>query len=117
MVWDLIGEDLYLSENFDGHVNTPLYIAASMGQIVFGLEVLRLKPCFATKLNPNGMHLAIRDGHARMAELMLDGNIHLIRIPRREGITPFPCVAEIGDVYLLNKFCLPFMIKTSNSHS
>ncbi|XP_015880265.3 ankyrin repeat-containing protein BDA1 isoform X1 [Ziziphus jujuba] len=110
MLWDLIREDPNLLENFNGFVNTPLHVAASMGKIVFGLEVMMLKPCFSAKQNPDGftpMHLAIRNGHARMAELMFDGNDNLIRIPGRGGVTPLHHVVEKGDIHLLKKFLSP----------
>lgn len=64
--YSLIREDVSLLENMDKlpFVDTPLHKAASAGHTRFAMEMMRLKPSFARKLNPDGfspMHLALQN--------------------------------------------------------
>ncbi|KAF5936511.1 hypothetical protein HYC85_027640 [Camellia sinensis] len=103
-------------------VDTPLHIAASAGHAHFALEMMRLKPSFGGKLNPQGLSpldLALR----RRAELSPDNqdlqknltwtirrlinfDKELIRVKGRESFTPLHYVAEKGDIDLLAEFLL-----------
>ncbi|KAF5936504.1 hypothetical protein HYC85_027633 [Camellia sinensis] len=101
-------------------VDTPLHIAASAGHARFALEMMRLKPSFGGKLNPQGLSpldLALR----RRAELspddqdlqknltwtirrLINFDTELIRGKGRESFTPLHYVAEKGDIVLLAEF-------------
>ncbi|CAL5441717.1 unnamed protein product [Camellia sinensis] len=102
-------------------VDTPLHIAASAGHAHFSLEMMRLKPSFGGKLNPQGLSpldLALR----RRAELspvkdlqknltwtirwLINLDKELIRVKGRESFTPLHYVAEKGDIDLLAEFLL-----------
>ncbi|KAL2327611.1 hypothetical protein Fmac_021038 [Flemingia macrophylla] len=90
-------------------VQTPLHIAASMGHLQFATEIMRLKPSFAWKLNPQGftpIHLALQQGQSTMVLRLVDINKDLIRAKGREGITPLHFVSQVGDVDLLVDFLL-----------
>lgn len=55
-LYNFLKEDAYLLEDID-HVTfltTPLHIAASDKNIPLAMEMMRLKPSFARKLDPNG---------------------------------------------------------------
>ena len=107
----LIQEDVKLLEHIDElpFVDTPLHIAASVGNIPFGLEMLRLKPSFARKPNPNGfspIHLALQNGQYNMVHWLVNIDNDLVRVKGRGFITPLHYVAETcGDhLNLLAKF-------------
>ena len=112
----LIQEDVKLLEHIDElpFVDTPLHIAASVGNIPFALEMLRLKPSFARKPNPNGfspIHLALQNGQYNMVHWLVNIDNDLVRVKGRESITPLHYVAKnCGDqLNLLYKFlsCCP----------
>uniref|UniRef100_A0A2N9FM39 PGG domain-containing protein n=1 Tax=Fagus sylvatica TaxID=28930 RepID=A0A2N9FM39_FAGSY len=112
----LIREDVKLLEHIDElpFVDTPLHIAATVGHIPFALEMLRLKPSFARKPNPNGLspiHLALQNGQYKMVYWLVHVDNDLVRVKGREFITPLHYVAEnCGDhLNLLYKFlsCCP----------
>ncbi|KAI7988550.1 Ankyrin repeat-containing protein BDA1 [Camellia lanceoleosa] len=81
-------------------VETPLHVAASAGQIDFALEILRLKPSFGKKLNPEGLsplHLALQNKHSETVRRLVKFDSELIRVKGREGLTPLHFVAKTGD--------------------
>ncbi|KAL4289582.1 hypothetical protein GQ457_14G021370 [Hibiscus cannabinus] len=72
--------------------NTPLHIAASMGNIEFAMEMMNLKPSFARKLNRYGsspLHLALENNQVQMVRLLVNADRDLVRVKGREGMTPF----------------------------
>uniref|UniRef100_A0A2N9H8M9 PGG domain-containing protein n=1 Tax=Fagus sylvatica TaxID=28930 RepID=A0A2N9H8M9_FAGSY len=76
--------------------------------------MLRLKPSFARKPNPNGLspiHLALQNGQYKMVYWLVHVDNDLVRVKGREFITPLHYVAEnCGDhLNLLYKFlsCCP----------
>ncbi|KAI4297053.1 hypothetical protein L6164_036961 [Bauhinia variegata] len=80
-----IEADPYVLDNIDSipFVETPLHLAASVGQISFATEIMRLKPSFAQKLNPQGLspiHLALQNRHYGMVHRFVDINKELIRV-------------------------------------
>ncbi|KAJ4726469.1 Ankyrin repeat-containing protein [Melia azedarach] len=96
-------------ENIDkiSFVDTPLHSAARTGNTDFVIEITRLKPSFARKLNHEGyspMHLALQNGKAQTVLQLLDIDPELVRVKGREGITPLHYASEKGDVYLLAEF-------------
>ncbi|CAL5441749.1 unnamed protein product [Camellia sinensis] len=81
-------------------VETPLHVAASAGQTNFALEILRLKPSFGKKLNPEGLsplHLALQNKHSETVRRLVKFDSELIRIKGREGLTPLHFVAKTDD--------------------
>ena len=106
----IIEEDVQLLEYIDklSFVDTPLHIAAYAGHIPFAMELMRLKPSFSRKLNPNGfspIHLALKNGHGELVRRLLEVDGELFRVKGREGVTPLHYVAATDD-YLdqLEKF-------------
>ncbi|KAM4084524.1 hypothetical protein ACB094_08G138700 [Castanea mollissima] len=97
----IIWEDVRILEDIDElpFVDTPLHIAASAGSpqhIQFAMEMMRLKPSFARKLNLNGyspIHLALREGHTQMVRRLLQVDGDLVRIKGKKGRTPLHDVA------------------------
>jgi ankyrin repeat protein len=105
----LIQEDAYLLEHIDQvpFFDTPLHIAASIGHIPFVLEMMRLKPSFARKSNPDGfspIHLVIRNGQAQMVRQLLQVDGNLVRAKGREGMTPLHYAAAYDYLDLLAEF-------------
>ncbi|KAE8076011.1 hypothetical protein FH972_014687 [Carpinus fangiana] len=71
------------------------------------MEIMRLKPSFARKLNQDGftpIHLAMQNGETRVVLRLLDVDNDLVRIQGREGITPLHFAAQRGDLDLLVAF-------------
>ncbi|KAL0000216.1 hypothetical protein SO802_019818 [Lithocarpus litseifolius] len=110
--YQLIGEDVKLLEHIDQppFVQTPLHIAAFIGNIPFAMEMMGLKPSFARKLNPDGfspIHLALQNGHIELVHRLLQFDGDLVRVKGRECITPLHHVVANGDnLDLLDKFLL-----------
>ena len=54
--YNLIKNDVKLLEHIDElpFVDTPLHILASAGHIPFSIEMMKLKPSFISKPNPDG---------------------------------------------------------------
>ena len=62
--YNLIKNDVKPLEHIDElpFVDTPLHISASIGHIPFSIEMMKLKPTFISKPNPDGhcpIHLAL----------------------------------------------------------
>ncbi|KAL5551332.1 hypothetical protein UlMin_001508 [Ulmus minor] len=105
----LLKEDAYLLERIDQvpYINTPLHVAASKDNLYFALEIMRLKPSFARKLNPDGyspIHLALQYGQTQMVLRLLDFDRDLVRVQGREGKTPLHFAAEYEMIDLLAEF-------------
>ncbi|KAJ7954576.1 Ankyrin repeat-containing protein [Quillaja saponaria] len=104
-----IQEDPYILERIDDipFFETPLHIAASAGHTRFAVEIMRLKPSFGRKLNPNGfspIHLALQNQHNRLVLRLVEIQKDLVRVQGREGLTPLHFVAQNGDTDLLDQF-------------
>ncbi|XP_062147286.1 ankyrin repeat-containing protein BDA1-like [Alnus glutinosa] len=100
-------------------VETPLHIVASAGHTLFAMEIMKLKPSFARKLNQDGftpLHLALQKLRAlendqalqkkqtQLVYRLVSVDKDLIRVQGREGVTPLHYVAQIGNLHLLTKF-------------
>ena len=108
-LYALIQRDPYILEDVDAipFVDTPLHVAASAGHIQFATEIMKLKPSFALKLNPQGfspIHLALQKDHKKLVHHFVDINKDLVRVRGREGITPLHIVSQTGEIDLLAKF-------------
>jgi ankyrin repeat protein len=102
-------------------VETPLHIVASTGHTRFAMDIMRLKPSFARKLNQDGftpLHLALQKlrihalgydqalqkKQTQLVYRLVSVDKDLIRVQGREGVTPLHYVAQIGNLDLLSKF-------------
>lgn len=93
-------------------VQTPLHVAASVENLLvehlqFSIEIMRLKPSFAGKLNPEGytpIHLALQRGHDKMVLRFISINKDLVRAKGKEGYTPLHFATEKGKIDLLAEF-------------
>ncbi|KAF5935784.1 hypothetical protein HYC85_026913 [Camellia sinensis] len=101
-------------------VDTPLHIAVSAGHAHFALEMMKLKPSFGGKLNPQGLSpldlalrkkeglspedLALRNRLTLTIRRLINFDKELIRIKGRESFTPLHYVAKKGDIDLLAEF-------------
>ncbi|MED6196833.1 hypothetical protein PIB30_051074 [Stylosanthes scabra] len=99
-------------------VKTPLHIAASVDvrttpdeqklkYLYFASEIMVLKPSFALKLNPQGfspLHLALQNGHGKLARRLVDMNKEVVRVKGREGDTPLHLASQKGECDLLAYF-------------
>ncbi|XP_050378296.1 ankyrin repeat-containing protein BDA1-like [Argentina anserina] len=108
-LYALIQEDSYILEriNLVPFVNTPLHISASAGHTDFAMEIIRLKPEFARKQNPEGisaMHLALKQGQTDTLLILLSVYRDLVRVKGRDGKTLLHYAAEIGNMDILAKF-------------
>ncbi|KAJ4726467.1 Ankyrin repeat-containing protein [Melia azedarach] len=108
-LYALIRRDPNFLENIDRipFVDTPLHAAAKTGNTDVVIEIMRLKPSFATKLNPEGyspMHLALQSGQTQTVLQLLLIDPELVRVKGRAGITPLHYASEKGDIYLLTRF-------------
>ncbi|XP_071912217.1 probable E3 ubiquitin-protein ligase XBOS31 isoform X2 [Coffea arabica] len=108
-LYDLLRQDPTLLDKYvePSFVDTPAHIAAAAGSTRFAIEVLRLKPPFRTKLNPDGygpLDLALRSGKTGTVIRLVKHDPELIRVKGREGFTPLHYVAEVGDAELLAEF-------------
>ena len=115
----IIRGDVRILEDIDQlpFVDTPLHIAASAGgpeHIQFAMEMMRLKPSFARKLNLNGyspIHLALQEEHTQMVLRLLQVDGDLVRVKGKEGRTPLHDVAAAAaateqQLALMDKFLL-----------
>ncbi|WOH03846.1 hypothetical protein DCAR_0623246 [Daucus carota subsp. sativus] len=106
-----IREEPYILENIDKipFIDTPLHIAAKAGHIPFTVELMRLKPSFARKLNPDGsspIHLAVQEDHERLVIRMINVDRELVRVQGKNCNTPLHCAADKGNVELIVEFLL-----------
>ncbi|XP_023511575.1 ankyrin repeat-containing protein BDA1-like [Cucurbita pepo subsp. pepo] len=102
-------EDAYILERIDQvpFVDTPLHISASAGHVPFSLEIMRLKPSLAKKLNPEGytpIHLALQNNQTKTVLRLVDIDRDLVSIQGREGLTPLHIAASGGMDDILAKF-------------
>jgi ankyrin repeat protein len=109
LLYTVIRNDPSIFERIDSipFVETPLHISASMGHLQFAIEIMRLKPSFALKLNEQGfspIHLAMQNGHTTMVSRFVKINKELVRVQGREGITPLLYASQIGEVELIANF-------------
>ncbi|KAL7168329.1 hypothetical protein ACSBR2_038718 [Camellia fascicularis] len=134
-LYECIKDDPHILDGIDKipFVDTPLHIAASAGHAHFALEMMRLKPSFSKKLNPEGvssLDLALRkseDLRRNLEDLdmpnkeeisklrkeltqtitqLINFDKELIRVKGRESFTPLHYVSEKGDIDLLAEFLL-----------
>ena len=106
----LIREDVKLLDDIDQlpFVDTPLHIAASAGYIPLAMKLMRLKPSFAWKPNPDGfspIHLALLNRKTQMVLRLLKVDGNLVHVQGREGMTPLHYATIIEDhLDLLDEF-------------
>ncbi|PPD78882.1 hypothetical protein GOBAR_DD24185 [Gossypium barbadense] len=108
LLYELILNDPYVLERIDAvpFSHTPLHIAASAGHIEFMMEMIKLKPTFARKLNQAGfspMHLALQNDRTKAVLRLLRFDEGLVRVKGREDLTPLHHVVQTGNVDLLVK--------------
>ena len=112
-IYKVIRMDANILEDIDAipFVDTPLHKTALAGgseHIKFAMEMMRLKPSFSRKPNPDGLipiHLALQGGHTLMVRRLLQVDADLVRVKGREGRTPLHVVAEKSQqLDLLDKF-------------
>ncbi|KAH7865827.1 hypothetical protein Vadar_011770 [Vaccinium darrowii] len=85
-----IKEDSHVLDRIDAipFVDTPLHTAASAGHTDFAIEILRLKPSFGRKLNPDGLsslHLALINDKFETVKRLIKFDKELIQVKGREG--------------------------------
>lgn len=88
-------------------VETPLHVAASVGNTDLAVEILSLKPSFGKKLNPSGyspLDMALRKGHRETVKQLIKFDAGLIGVRSRERKTPLHYVAETNDFNLVAEF-------------
>ncbi|KAK8540892.1 hypothetical protein V6N13_038634 [Hibiscus sabdariffa] len=108
-LYQLIKDDPCVLERIDSipFLDTPLHVAACAGRVDFMMEMMNLKPSFATRLNQDGsspMHLALRNNRIQAVLRLLKFDRGLVRVKGREGLTPLHHVVQTGDVDLMVKF-------------
>ncbi|KAG4181469.1 hypothetical protein ERO13_A10G229533v2 [Gossypium hirsutum] len=101
-LYSLIQRDGNVLRHFDEveFVETPLHIAAEEGCIRFAMEMMSLKPSFASKLNQQGLtplHLAVTKGHTSMVLRFLEIDKDLVRVKGKNGKTPLHIITEVGN--------------------
>ncbi|XP_017985361.1 PREDICTED: ankyrin repeat-containing protein At5g02620-like, partial [Theobroma cacao] len=109
VLYELIQEDPYVLERIDlvPFLDTPLHVAACAGHVHFVMEMMNSRPSFARKLNQAGfspMHLALRNDKIQAVLRLLKFDKGLVRIKRREGLTPLHHVVGIGNLDLSIRF-------------
>lgn len=108
-LYALIQEDPHFLDSLDQvpFADTPLHIASAAGHTCFAMEIMRLKPSFAAKLNQAGLsyiHVALQSGQTEMVLRLLDIDRGIARIQGREGFTPLHIAAKEGLIDLLAQF-------------
>ncbi|TYH51415.1 hypothetical protein ES332_D10G272300v1 [Gossypium tomentosum] len=109
LLYELILNDPYVLERIDDvpFFHTPLHVAASVGHIEFMMEMIKLKPTFARKLNQAGfspMHLALQNDRTHAVLRLLRFDEGLVRVKGREDLTPLHHVVQNENLNLLKKF-------------
>ncbi|XP_017648000.1 ankyrin repeat-containing protein BDA1-like [Gossypium arboreum] len=110
-LYELFQQDPYLLEQIDEvpFIDTPLHIAAAAGQVDFAVEMMNLKPSFATKLNPDGftpMHIALHNHRDQLLFELLKINLELVLVKATKGMTLLQYAAEQGDADLVAKLLI-----------
>ncbi|KAL3530145.1 hypothetical protein ACH5RR_009467 [Cinchona calisaya] len=98
-LYELFGGNPNLLEEIDKvpFIDTPMHLAASAGHTDFAIEVLRLKPSFGKKPNPDGfipLVLALRNAKFSTVSELVTYDPELIRVKGKLGFTPLHYVAE-----------------------
>ncbi|KAE9467339.1 hypothetical protein C3L33_00753, partial [Rhododendron williamsianum] len=102
-LYDSIKEDPNVLDSIDAipFVDTPLHTAASAGHTDFAVEILRLKPSFGRKLNPDGLsslHLALINHKFDTVKRLIKLDKKLIRVKGKQGETPLHFIARKEDI-------------------
>ena len=108
-LYRLIHSDANVLDRIDDipFVETPLHIAVSAGHTYFALEIMKLKPSFAQKLNKDGftpVHLALQNKQTQLVLRLVDVDKELVRVKGRDNVTPLHSAAQLGKLDLLAKF-------------
>ncbi|KAE8055786.1 hypothetical protein FH972_012608 [Carpinus fangiana] len=108
-LYRLIHSDANVLDRIDDipFVETPLHIAVSAGHTYFALEIMKLKPSFAKKLNKDGftpVHLALQNKQTQLVLRLVDVDKELVRVKGRDNVTPLHSAAQLGKLDLLAKF-------------
>ncbi|PPS08405.1 hypothetical protein GOBAR_AA12235 [Gossypium barbadense] len=103
LLYELILNDPYVLQRIDDvpFFNTQLHVAASAGHIEFMVEMVKLKPTFARKLNQAGfspMHLALQNDRTQAVVRLLRFDEGLVRVKGTEDLTPLHHVVQTGNV-------------------
>ncbi|XAR54892.1 hypothetical protein NMG60_11030222, partial [Bertholletia excelsa] len=88
-------------------VDSPLHVAASVGNAEFALEIIQLKRSFGRKLNLDGLsplHLALQNGNFEMVKRLIKFDNELVRVKGREGLTTLHYAAQMDNIELLAEF-------------
>ena len=100
-LYEVIQQDPRILEDVDAKpfADTPFHIAARVGHVHFAIEIMRLKPSFALKLNQQGfspIHIALQNNHYNLVDRLVGINEDLVRVKGKEGVTPlhFVCQSE-----------------------
>ncbi|KAJ7954577.1 Ankyrin repeat protein [Quillaja saponaria] len=114
LLYTSIQEDPYILELIDDipFFETPLHVAASAGHTRFAVEIMRLKPSFGRKLNPNGfspIHLALQNQHNRLVLRLVEIQKDLVRVQGREE--------SVEDVTVRGETCLHIAVKSNQFDS
>ncbi|KAH1045706.1 hypothetical protein J1N35_036490 [Gossypium stocksii] len=101
-LYKLIRRDGNVLRRFDEveFIETPLHVAADEGCIGFAMEMMKLKPSFARKLNQQGLspiHLALEKGHKEMVLRFLQMDKDLVRVAEKNGETPLHYICKVGN--------------------
>ncbi|MBA0841596.1 hypothetical protein Goarm_004080 [Gossypium armourianum] len=101
-LYKLIQSDGNVLRRFDEveFIETPLHVAANEGCIGFAMEMIKLKPSFARKLNQQGLspiHLALEKGHKEMVLRFLQMDKDLVRVTGKNGETPLHYICKVGN--------------------
>ncbi|KAF7134769.1 hypothetical protein RHSIM_Rhsim08G0165800 [Rhododendron simsii] len=101
-LYESIKEDSNVLDSIDAipFVDTPLHIAASAGHTDFAVEILRLKPSFGRKLNPDGLsslRLALINHKFDTVKRLIKLDKELIRVKGKQGMTPLHFIARKED--------------------
>ncbi|XP_038889007.1 ankyrin repeat-containing protein BDA1-like [Benincasa hispida] len=108
-LYSIIEEDAYILDRIDQvpFIDTPLHISVLAGHVHFSLEIIRLKPSLAKKLNPKGyspIHMALQNDQIEIVLRLVDVDQDLISIQGREGLSPLHIAALEGKDEVLAKF-------------